>query len=327
MDLISSQLKERNEYEPISLISGGKDSSVIMHLVRKILPNSKSIFNNTTLDCSDTYKYIKTIPNVETITPKEGFYQWRKRIQFIPTRFQRACCGIFKEGAMIDYLDKSNKYLFFLGMRNEESSKRSNYQDLWNNEKWCDNWKGVLPVRKWSELDIWLYIILENIPINTKYKKGYSRVGCAIACPYATKSTWVLDKYFYPTMRDRWERILKEDFINNGKWSALNCTLKEYIDIAWNGGKIRDEPTQEILKEFMDYKNIKDINIAKKYFNNNCSCGKRVNKDECGLSMKYFGRNNNEMFCFKCLSKELGRTKAELKEDIKRFKQQGCDLF
>lgn len=137
---------------------------------------------------------------------------------------------------MLDYLDKNNKYLFFLGMRNEESNTRADYKDEWQNEKWANReWKGILPIRQWTEENVWLYILWKDIDINTKYKKGYSRVGCAIACPFYTKSTWILDKYWYPEMYRRWYEILEDDFIKNNKWITMNCTKKEYHN-CWNGG-------------------------------------------------------------------------------------------
>lgn len=210
--LIADMLVKYDEYEPTILTSGGKDSSVTLHLTRSVLNGCKAIFNNTSLDCWDTYKHIKTIDNLSIINPKEGFYQWRKRLDFIPTRFSRACCTIFKEGAMINVLPKEKKYLFFMGMRNSESATRSSYQDEWKNNKWCDNWQGILPIRTWSDYDVWLYIIYHNIDICSKYKKGYHRVGCHCACPYYTKSTWVLDDYWYPNMRKRWLNILTDDF-------------------------------------------------------------------------------------------------------------------
>lgn len=160
------------------LSSGGKDSSVTSFLVRQCVKNPEIIFNNTSLDCADTYLHIKKENNLTIINPKEGFYQWRERLNFVPTRFARACCSIFKEGAMVDYLDKNSKYLFFMGMRNQESAKRSSYGDEWKNDKWGNReWNAILPIRKWSELDIWLYILKNNIDMNPKYKKGYSRVG------------------------------------------------------------------------------------------------------------------------------------------------------
>lgn len=334
-NLIKECLKLYEDYSPIILTSGGKDSSVTMDLVRQINPNIMAIFNNTTLDCADTYMHMKTVDNVQCINPKEGFYQWRKRLDFIPTRFARACCSIFKEGAMMSALDKNDKYVFFLGMRNEESSARSDYEDYWKNEKWGENWFGCLPIRKWSELDIWLYLLVNNVSFNPKYKKGYARAGCAIACPFASKSTWVLDKYWYPTMRSRWENILREDFIANKKWIIMNCTIDEYLTQAWNGGVFRKEPIKEVIKEYAEYSNLNE-KVAAQYFNKYCDNGcktqsgklKRIKtKDVIGMNLKYHGRNVNKFYCKKCLMKMYNMDEEKWDKQVKRFKQSGCDLF
>jgi 3'-phosphoadenosine 5'-phosphosulfate sulfotransferase (PAPS reductase)/FAD synthetase len=172
--------------------SGGKDSSVVTYLVKTKVEEPLIIFNNTTLDVADTYLHIKKEDNLKIINPKEGFYQWRERNNFVPTRFSRACCSIFKEGAMVEELNADDKYLFFMGMRNDESATRSGYGDDWKNDKWGSReWDAILPIREWTETDIWLFILYRGIDINPKYKKGYSRVGCGCACPYYSKSTWV----------------------------------------------------------------------------------------------------------------------------------------
>ena len=336
LELIKKILFDYKDYTPQILTSGGKDSSVTMHLVRKVQDNTHAIFNNTSLDCADTYLHMKKeVDNVQIINPKEGFYQWRERLQFIPTRFRRACCSIFKEGAMIDVLSSEEKYLFFLGMRNEESSTRSEYEDIWRNIKWSNNWKGCLPIRKWTELEIWLYIMMEDISFNPKYRKGYSRAGCAIVCPFANKSTWILDKYWYSVMRERWEKILKEDFVLNSKWTTINCTLNEYIFQAWNGGVFREEPTNEVIEEFSQYNNL-DSNVAKQYFNKYCVNGcktqsgklKRIkDKDVIGINLKYHGRTIDKFYCKKCLMAIYDMDKNKWNSEVERFKQSGCDLF
>jgi len=330
LNLIEEKLNKFNGYIPIVPISTGKDSMVTLHLVRQVVPNCKAIFNNTTLDCAETYRMVKTIDNCEIMSPDKGFYQYVVSDNMIPSRFARFCCRIFKTGVMVEQVDHEIPYLLFMGKRNEESSTRANYEDEWINiTEWGDTkWQGILPIRKWSELDIWLFILMNEIKINPKYKQGYSRVGCHCACPYYTKSTWVLDEYWYPKMRQRWLRILKDDFIKQGKWNVLNCTLQEYLQTAWNGGMVRKEPTDEVIEEFMKYKDISDKAIASKYFNNTCHiCGKKVKKDEVGLSMKFFGRQNNNMFCWKCLGKELNMTRNQLKDEVNKFKEQGCTLF
>ena len=327
-DLINNSLKKYDGRDFIVLSSGGKDSTVTNFLVKKCIDNPQVIFNNTSLDCADTYLYIKKEKNLTIINTNEGFYQWRNRINFIPTRFSRACCGIFKEGAMIDYLDKDKKCLFFMGMRNQESANRSSYGDEWKNLKWGSReWDAILPVRKWSELQIWLYILQNNIDVNSKYKKGYTRVGCAIACPYYTKSTWVLDEYWYPSMRKRWIDILKEDFKKNNKDLIMNCTEDEYLT-CWSGGIFRDEPTEEVIEQFADRNNL-NIEIARKYFGHKCVvCGKKIkHKDVIGMNMKFMGRNISDFYCKKHLLEGLKITNSEWDWYLKQFRCQGCELF
>lgn len=309
------------------LSSFGKDSLVVQELVNQVQHRPSIIFNNTSLDCADTYRYMKKQPNVTVISPKEGFYQWRQRQNFIPTRFSRACRDIFKEGAMVDFLPQDSKYIFFMGMRNQESNTRSGYADIWKNHKWGDReWDAILPIRSWSEEEIWLYILYRRININIKYKKGYTRCGCSIACPYYTKSTWTLDEFWFPNMYKRWHDILDKDFVDNKKASVLNCTNQEY-HLAWNGGMVRKEPTEEVILEFAEQQDL-DLEIANKYFNKNCMCcNKKLKKDDIALSMKYYGRQIEKFKCKKCLSKDLNVTTKVLKEKIKEFKADGCSLF
>lgn len=254
----------------------------------------------------------------------------------IPSRLNRFCCNYFKESPTIDNFDGQEKLLFLFGMRNEESVKRSSYTDIWVNEKWgTRDWIGILPIRTWTEFDIWLYILLEDIEINAKYKYGYSRVGCGIACPNYTKYTWVLDKYWYPYLFDRWRTILRNDFIKNNKWLIMNCTIDEYVTKAWTGGVYRAEPTQEVIEEYAQYSGI-DLPIARKYFNRHCSNGcknhqgqplKIKDKNTLAMNMKYFGRHIEEFKCKKCLMKEFGWTKDNWDKKVESFKRQGCQLF
>lgn len=177
-DVIINSLQKFRGLTPKILSSGGKDSSVVVRLVRDIDPDAQIIFNNTSLDCADTYLHIQGFKNVYITNPKEGFYQWRERLNFIPTRMARACCTIFKEGSMVENINSEDKLLLFMGMRNQESNTRSSYVDEWKNDKWGKrDWQGILPIRKWAEEDVWLYILWKKIHINPKYKKGYSRVG------------------------------------------------------------------------------------------------------------------------------------------------------
>ena len=53
--------------------SGGKDSTVLLHLVRKIYPNIKGVFGNTTNEFLEILKFVKTVDNIDTVRPKVSF--------------------------------------------------------------------------------------------------------------------------------------------------------------------------------------------------------------------------------------------------------------
>jgi len=254
----------------------------------------------------------------------------------IPSRLNRFCCEYFKELPTIEYFDEDDSLIFLLGIRNQESSARSKYEDTTKNPAWKSrDWIGVLPIRQWSELDVWLYILSEGIEINDKYRYGYSRVGCGIACPYYTKYTWVLDQYWYPYLFNRWRNIVRNDFLNNNKWLIMNCTIEEYVTKAWTGGVYRAEPTEQVIQEYADHNGL-DLQVARKYFNRYCAGGclnKRKqplrikDKETLAMNMKLFGRNIDRFLCKKCLMKELGWNNEQWNRQVQDFKDQGCKLF
>jgi 3'-phosphoadenosine 5'-phosphosulfate sulfotransferase (PAPS reductase)/FAD synthetase len=55
--------------------SGGKDSTVLLHLVRSLYPDVPAVFCNTGLEYPDIVEFVKTTPNVEIIKPKLTFKQ------------------------------------------------------------------------------------------------------------------------------------------------------------------------------------------------------------------------------------------------------------
>lgn len=330
LDLIKRKMEKYNTHTPVIPISMGKDSMLTCYLVRKLYPETKAIFNNTSLDCADTYRMAKQFPNCEIMNPDFGFYQDVEINHMFPTRFARFCCRIYKVGIMVSQLDHDHPYLMWMGMRNEESNTRSGYQDEWINEqewgKTC--WQGILPIRKWTEIDVWLYTIWKNIEINSKYKKGYSRVGCAIACPYYTKSTWILDKYWYPKMYDRWRKLLREDFIANKKWIVMNCTIDEYLTQAWNGGTFRDKPTEDVIDEFSSYTGVPK-NAAVMFFNKQCYvCNKKLkNRTEIAMNLKFHGMNILDFMCKSCFMKLYDMSEERWNMYVNGFKRDGCCLF
>ena len=53
--------------------SGGKDSTVLLHLARKHFPDIKAVFSNTGLEYPEIQQFVKSFDNVDIVTPTMNF--------------------------------------------------------------------------------------------------------------------------------------------------------------------------------------------------------------------------------------------------------------
>lgn len=278
-----------------------------------------------------TYKYVKDTygAELEIANPKEGFFPWVKRNNFVPTRFTRACCSIFKEGNITPYLDHNKKLIQVCGIRRDESAGRSKYEQVrkgkWESKLAQENWTMYLPIIDFDDMDVWSYILSKEIAFNQIYQFN-NRCGCSM-CPYRSDYELKIAEHFMPTYAKNWKKLIGEIFVSQGLAINMNCTLDEFLNGAWKAGIVREEPTDEVIEDFAKHKGI-DIEQAKKYFKKNrCSCGKRLSKDMIGLNMKLLGRNTEGRMCLKCLAEFMNTDVKSLKNQIEEFKSTGCNLF
>lgn len=55
--------------------SGGKDSTVLLHLVRSLYPNIEAVFSNTGLEYPELVEFVKSKDNVTIVRPNKSFKQ------------------------------------------------------------------------------------------------------------------------------------------------------------------------------------------------------------------------------------------------------------
>ena len=73
-----SQLKIREFYEHFDgkvavATSGGKDSTVLLHLVRRLYPEVPAVFNDTGLEFPEIREFVRTTSNLIRVVPKLNF--------------------------------------------------------------------------------------------------------------------------------------------------------------------------------------------------------------------------------------------------------------
>ncbi len=135
--------------------------------------------NPETLDLLATIRGVYPQLDFQIFTPNEqeaaDFEAKNGAFAFYDSvEMRRECCRIRKIVPLNNALMGADCWL--TGQRREQSATRT---ELPFAEK--DNSRGIdkyNPIFDWSELEVWAYILRENVPYNDMYHQGYPSIGC-----------------------------------------------------------------------------------------------------------------------------------------------------
>lgn len=237
--------------------SGGKDSIVLLDLVKKALPRSSFmvVFGDTKMEFPDTYELVD---KVEAQCKEDGINFYRAASHFEPeeswrlfgppSKVLRWCCSVHKAAPQTlkirEVLGKSDYIgMDFVGVRAHESATRATYEE----ENYGKKQKGQYshnPILEWTSAEIWLYIFSHALPINNTYKKGNSRAGC-LFCPMGGGKSDFFRYLCYPDEINKYTKLIKETvadknietYITNGGWMQR----KNGRDLLENESKYSEE--------------------------------------------------------------------------------------
>lgn len=239
--------------------SGGKDSQVLLDLVKLAGVKYKAYYSVTTNDPPENVYFIRNYyPEVNFLHHHPNLYKLIEK-KGVPTIFHRWCCSIFKEaGGAGDVV--------LTGIRKEESNKRSKYeevnirskrkehqnkknytiQDLEETAHTCIQGKDKImlyPILDWTLTDIWVYITKNHLPLNPCYEKG-GRVGCMF-CPFASKE----QIEYYEKTQPAFHRLILASL---DKYLHTNGRFREHkltdTDDYWNWWKSKKRLNEYLLK-------------------------------------------------------------------------------
>ena len=156
--------------------SGGKDSVVILDLVRRAGVPHDTHYNITNVDPPELVQFIKRhYPGVERHHPSESMWAIIERNAMMPSRRCRFCCRLLKEVA-------GSGRTVVTGIRADESAARRARGPVEGST--ADPTKRfVHPILNWSSDDVWGYIRGRGLPYCHLYDEGFLRLGCVI-CPF-----------------------------------------------------------------------------------------------------------------------------------------------
>lgn len=184
------------EFEnPVMLYSVGKDSSVMVRLAQKAFYPGKIPFSLLHVDTGYKFKEMYEFRDewTKSINADLRVYRNEKAIAEKVNPFDlgtQKCCSFLKTQALVDALREGGYDAAFGGARRDEEKSRAKERifsfrdsfgqwdpknqrpELWSiyNTK-VDKGESirVFPISNWTELDVWHYIHLEEIPIVPLY--------------------------------------------------------------------------------------------------------------------------------------------------------------
>lgn len=180
---------------PILLYSIGKDSSVLLHLAKKAFYPGKIPFPLMHIDTG--FKFPEMIDFRDKIENEAGIelivYRNESAISNNTNPFQlgtQSCCSLLKTRALLDGLNKYGVTGAIGGARRDEEKSRAKERffsfrdefggwnpkaqrpelwDLYNSKVKEGESMRIFPISNWTESDIWMYIMRENIEITPLY--------------------------------------------------------------------------------------------------------------------------------------------------------------
>ena len=183
--------------------SGGKDSTVVLHLARKA-GIQDAFFIDTGLEFPETIEFVRST-GVEIIDKGNDFWRFVEK-SGPPTKDDRWCCKLLKIDPLGKHLVDIGPCVTVQGNRWYESWNRAGIEEVSENPV-NPLQLNISPIRSWRAFEVYLYIWWQNIPVNPMYEKGLERIGCYL-CPAMLESEYEEVRSLHPELANRWDKFL-----------------------------------------------------------------------------------------------------------------------
>lgn len=234
--------KYRNKVDIFHVsFSGGKDSVVNLDIVQRAIPHDEFvvIFGNTGMEFPDTLEAVeraklscesKGIRFFIAKSEVDALENWRRFGP--PSNTIRWCCSVHKTTPQLlllrEIVGKSDLVeMAFVGVRREESVKRSGYEYTSYGKKHKGQY-SCNPILDWGSAEVYLYIYEHDLILNEAYKKGNSRAGCLV-CPMACDRHEYMRNRCYPDEVAKYIQVIREC---DGRGFASKEEADHFIDIG-----------------------------------------------------------------------------------------------
>ena len=154
--------------------SGGKDSSIVLHLVRQQVPDTLAFFGDEEWRLPETEALIAATPNVTRTALRDAHAEWFTAWENTRPDPEQA---LWIEPGKYDEFNYERELLHldgkFLGLRADESRARGLHLKRHGALHFCqahELWE-CSPIASWTVEDVWGYLLARAVPYNRAYDK------------------------------------------------------------------------------------------------------------------------------------------------------------
>lgn len=181
-DLVSELLCS-SQGAPICLTSSFQaEDMVVLHLLRKYLPDIPVVFLDTGYHFAQTYAYRDRMVkewsiNLVNVTPEKSVAEQEGEFGELYRTEPSRCCHLRKVEPLAKALEPYQ--LWFTGLRREQSPTRKNLKQI--EQHLLPSGKQlakISPLADWTWQHVWQYIVANDIAYLPLYDDGYRSIGC-----------------------------------------------------------------------------------------------------------------------------------------------------
>lgn len=185
-NVISLIQKNIEKYSSVAFANSlGAEDMVLIDLIQKNKLSVEAFSIDTGRLPPETYNLIQKVEDKYQFKIKLYFPDHQKVESYVNTNginafynsidLRKSCCAIRK----VEPLNRAlkDKKVWITGMRQEQSQtrfalKEEEFDETHQSQK-------LNPLSTWSELEVWAYIKINDVPYNTLHDQFYPSIGCA----------------------------------------------------------------------------------------------------------------------------------------------------
>lgn len=242
--------------------SGGKDSTVLLHIARKLFPEIEAVFVNTGLEYPEIQKFVKSFDNIKILHPKMRFDEVIKKYGYPLISKEVSECVSQGRIALT-----SNKYPYRLQKLMGTAVDKQGRKSLYNKEKYkpllftdfnishmCCNVMKKKPVHEYGKLSHKVPITAQMTDESRLRKQQWLKNGCNgfnMKSPISNPmSFWTEQDVLHYIYENQIEiaPVYGKVIFENGKYFTTGCKRTGCIFCMF-GAHCRDDDRFLRLKE------------------------------------------------------------------------------